>query len=95
MSTALLERSASISPVTGYNKGIGGDATIPTYTVIIHPDTENGGYWATCELPNGGANTIGDTLKEVQANMFEAMDLYLEDYPDIKDYLLHFEVSNE
>jgi len=89
-----LEKSVSNFPVTGYNKSIGGVA-MPTYTVIIHPDNENGGYWATCELPNGGANTMGDTLKDVQANMFEAMDLYLEDCPDIKDYLLHFEVSDE
>lgn len=68
---------------------------MPTYTVTIYPDNENGGYWATCKLPNGGANTSGETLREVQSNMFEAMDLYLEDFPQITDYFLNFEVSNE
>jgi len=93
MST-LLEKPVSILSATGYNKGIGGD-TMPTYTVTIHPNEEGVGYWATCKLPNGGANTSGDTLREVQSNMFEAMDLYLEDYPHITDYFLNFEVINE
>ena len=78
-----------------YNIHKNDTTAIPIYTVLIHHDNENGGYWATCEMPNGGANTIGGTIREVQVNMFEAMDLCLEDYPDIKDYILHFKVCYE
>ena len=66
---------------------------ITTYKVTIRP-SELGGYWATCDMPNGGVNTAGDTLSEVQANMFEAMDLWLEDCPDATEYTLDFEVKN-
>ena len=45
-------------------------------------------------MPDGGVNTDGETIQEVQANMYEAMDLYLEDYPEIAEYLLVFEVCN-
>ena len=67
---------------------------LPVYTVVIRRNEDGAGYWATCPMPNGGANTIGDTIREVQANMFESMDLFLEDCPDAKDYILSF-VYNE
>jgi len=60
------------------------------YKVIIHPASE-GGYWAECSMPNGGCTTDGNTLQETQKNMFEAMDLYLEDYPEVAEYFLNFE----
>ena len=63
------------------------------YKVIIHP-ADKGGYWAECPMPNGGCTTGGDTLQETQKNMFEAMDLYLEDYPEITEYFLNFEYRN-
>ena len=67
---------------------------LPVYTVVIHKNEDGVGYWATCTMPNGGANTMGDTIREVQINMFESMDLYLEDCPDVTDYVLNF-VYNE
>ena len=60
------------------------------YTVIIRPCTDTTGYYAICDMPNGGAVTQGETLWETKMNMFEAMSLYLEDYPDVRDYDLTF-----
>ncbi|TAK34535.1 MAG: type II toxin-antitoxin system HicB family antitoxin [Chloroflexota bacterium] len=49
-----------------------------TYTVILTPDTEVGGY--TVRVPAlPGCNTQGDTLEEALANAREAIELYLED----------------
>ena len=62
------------------------------FNVMIYPCKDTTGYWATCDMPDGGVNTDGETLQEVEVNMFEAMDLYLEDHPDIKEYSLNFEV---
>ena len=43
---------------------------------IIHT-AEEGGYWA--EVPAlPGCNTQGDTIEEVQANLKEAIELWLE-----------------
>ena len=60
------------------------------YKVVIHA-AEKGGYWAECLMPNGGSTTDGDTIQETQKNMFEAMELYLEDYPEVTEYFLAFE----
>ena len=65
-----------------------------TFTVIIRPAEDVGGYWAMCAMPDGGVNTIGDTIQETEKNMYETMDLYLEDYPEISEYSLSFEVSH-
>ena len=62
------------------------------YTVIIHPCVDTTGYYAVCDMPDGGATTQGETLWQTKMNMFEAMSLYLEDYPEIEDYDLTFEV---
>ncbi|MCL2170559.1 MAG: type II toxin-antitoxin system HicB family antitoxin [Defluviitaleaceae bacterium] len=65
-----------------------------TYKVDIWKNEAGDGYWASCDMPNGGANTVGDTIQEVCANMYEAMELYLEDYPQINNFLLTFEERN-
>jgi len=65
-----------------------------TFTVIIRPAEDVGGYWAKCDMPNGGCVTQGDTLQEIQKNMIEAMELYFEDYPEAEEYFLNFEVHN-
>ena len=68
--------------------------TVPIFTVIIHPNEDIPGYWAECV--NVPAFTIGDTLRETQANMYESVSLMLEDdYPDIGDYILEFVMANE
>ena len=87
MSTLVMERP----PLNEFKIG-----TLPSvYTVFIHKNEDDSGYWATCPMPNGGANTMGDTIREVQTNMFESMDLFLEDSPDISDYVLNFVFVNE
>jgi antitoxin HicB len=49
-----------------------------TYTVILTPDQEEGGY--TVRVPAlPGCNTQGETLEEALANAREAIELYLED----------------
>jgi len=64
------------------------------FTVIITPAKNVGGYCAACDMPNGGCVTQGGTMKEIQKNMIEAVDFYLEDYPEILDYYLTFEVQD-
>ena len=73
-----------------YNNRIGGDV-LPIYTVIVHKDEDGDGFWAVCDMPNGGATTMGDTIHETQRNMYDSMALFLkDDYPDITDFSLNF-----
>ncbi|HVC34183.1 MAG TPA: type II toxin-antitoxin system HicB family antitoxin [Chloroflexota bacterium] len=47
------------------------------YTIILQPDTEQGGYWVTVPtLP--GCVSQGDTLQDAIAHAQEAIALYLE-----------------
>ncbi len=47
------------------------------YTIILHPDTEEGGYTVTVPtLP--GCITEGDTLEEAIAMAKDAIQLYIE-----------------
>ena len=50
------------------------------YTVVIHKDIQEGGYWGECpELP--GCYTQGESVDELMMNMKEAVALYItEDY---------------
>ena len=64
------------------------------YTVVIRPCTNTIGYYAVCDTPNGGCVAQGTTLQEVQKNMIEAMELHLEDFPDVSNYYLSFEVQH-
>jgi len=83
------------STKTTYNNSRGDvDIMTTTIRVIIHPAEDVGGYWAeSITIP--GAFTQGNTIQETEKNMFEAMDLHLEDdYPEITNYTLEFEVSN-
>ena len=54
------------------------------YNVIVHT-AEEGGYWA--EVPDlPGCYTEADTLDELNANLKEAISLYLEDDPDVVEH---------
>ena len=66
--------------------------SVNTYNVIIKP-SEHGGFYAVCNTDNGGFNAVGESLREVQRNIFEALELYLDDNNSI-DYLLHYEVAH-
>ena len=47
------------------------------YTILLHEDREQGGYWVTVpSLP--GCVSQGDTLEEAIANAREAIALHLE-----------------
>ena len=73
-----------------------GDVMLNIYNVFIHKNDDGNGYWAICEMPNGGATTMGDTIYETQRNMYESMALFLQDdYPDVLDFSLNFVVSHE
>ena len=79
---------------TAYNN-IRGDYTMPTTIhVVIRPAEDVGGYWAkSITIP--GAFTQGDTIHETERNMYESMELFLEDdYQEITDFTLEFEVLN-
>jgi predicted RNase H-like HicB family nuclease len=57
------------------------------YNIIIMPNEEDVlGYWATCDMPNGGVIADGETIEEVKRNINEAIHFYLEDFPEIKEY---------
>ena len=50
------------------------------YTIIIHKDGQEGGFWGECpELP--GCYSQGESIEELMKNMREAAELYLEE-PD-------------
>jgi len=76
-----------------YNSNVRSDTMIPTFHVIIRPAEDVGGYWAVCDMPNGGCNTQGDTVKEVEKAMYELVADWLEhDFPEIEEYFISFEV---
>jgi len=63
------------------------------FNVVIRPCDDVGGYWATCDMPNGGCNTQGGTIKEVEKAMYDLVVDWLEyDCPEIDDYFISFEV---
>ena len=70
------------------------DYMAPVYHVVIHPCEDTGGYWAECySLP--GCFTDGETIKETEVNMYEAVALFLkDDHPEIQDYSLEFSVAD-
>ncbi len=48
------------------------------YTIIIHKDEQEGGFWGECsELP--GCYSQGESIAELMKNIREAVELYLED----------------
>ncbi len=48
------------------------------YTVIIHRDIQEGGFWGECsELP--GCYSQGESIDELMQNMKEAVELYLDE----------------
>jgi predicted RNase H-like HicB family nuclease len=49
-----------------------------TYTVLVYEaEPEEGGYWATvAELP--GCGTSGETMEEVEENIRDAIEAYIE-----------------
>ena len=62
-----------------------------SYNIIVHSAKE-GGYWA--EVPDlPGCYTEADTLDELQANMREAIALYLEDAPSEVEHSSMMQVS--
>ena len=82
------------SQKTAYNNNRGDTAMPTTIRVIIHPAEDIGGYWAeSITIP--GAFTQGTTVQETEKNMYESVELLLEDdYPEITDFTLEFEVQN-
>jgi len=81
---------------TAYNDNIRSDTMLPTFHVIIRPCEDVGGYWASCDMPNGGVNTDGDTVKEVERTMFDLVSDWLEnDYPEINEYFITFELQEK
>jgi predicted RNase H-like HicB family nuclease len=75
------------------NESVQGEI-MPIYTVVIHKNENGIGYWAVCDMPNGGATTMGDTIHETQRNMYESMSLFLKnDYPTVKDFSLNFVID--
>ena len=48
------------------------------YTIIIHKDEQESGFWGECpELP--GCYSQGESVEELMKNIHEAVELYLED----------------
>ncbi|MBQ7196005.1 MAG: type II toxin-antitoxin system HicB family antitoxin [Synergistaceae bacterium] len=52
------------------------------YTISIHKDTQEGGFWGEClELP--GCYSQGESVEDLMNNIREAVELYLEDEEEI------------
>ena len=67
---------------------------LKAFTVTVRPCTDTNGYWAVCDMPDGGCTAQGETVHEIQKNIIEAVNFYLEDYPEISDYYLKLEVQD-
>ena len=83
------------SQKTAYNN-VRGDVDMPvTFNVIIRPAEDVGGYWATCDMPNGGCNTQGDSVKEVERTIYDLIVDWIEnDFPEITEYFISFEIKD-
>jgi len=81
-------------PKTAYNDVRGDETMVKTIHVVVRPAEDVGGYWAkSTTIP--GAFTQGSTIQETEKNMYESVELLLEDdYPNITDFALEFEVLN-
>jgi predicted RNase H-like HicB family nuclease len=66
-------------------------ADIKQYNVVIHA-AEEGGYWAECPQLEG-CFTQGETVRQTERNMYEAVELFLEDETEI-DFNLLFALKN-
>lgn len=67
--------------------------TTRTLTAVIHKEDE----WYVAECPEVGTVSQGHTIEESLANLKEATELYLEEFPlDIPDraFLTTFEAAN-
>ena len=64
------------------------------FRVVVYLCDVTDSYWAECtELQ--GCNTSGATLREIALNMYEAVDLCLEDQKTpVCDYILVFDVRD-
>jgi len=65
------------------------------FTAIIYPDPESD--WLVAHNPETGTTTQGKTFEEALANLKEATELYLSEFPQAKKgrtILTTFEVSS-
>ena len=48
-------------------------ATKPrAFTVIVRPYTDTTGYFAICDMPGGGCTAQGETMQEIQKNIYRS-----------------------
>ena len=76
-----------------YNS-IRGDIMFAIFNAVIRPAEDAGGYYAVCDMMNGGCTAQNETIQKTQKDILEAVSFYLEDYPEISDYYVNFEVRN-
>jgi predicted RNase H-like HicB family nuclease len=50
-----------------------------TLSAVVYPDVESG--WLVAFNPETGTTTQGQTVEEAVANLREATELYLEEFP--------------
>jgi predicted RNase H-like HicB family nuclease len=65
------------------------------FTAVIYPDTESD--WLVAHNPETGTTTQGKTFEEALANLKEATELYLSEFPQAskgRAILTTFEVSS-
>jgi predicted RNase H-like HicB family nuclease len=73
------------SPSTDPNQGLAGERArckleaMSTLTAIIYPDDD--GDWLVAQNPETGTTTQGRTYEEALANLKEATELYLSEFP--------------
>lgn len=68
--------------------------SVNTFTAVLIPDVE-GGFVA--QNPETGTATQGETIEEALANLKEATELYLEEFPYLsagQSLMTTFEIEN-
>jgi predicted RNase H-like HicB family nuclease len=66
-----------------------------SFTTVIYSDVESG--WLVAHHPETGTTTQGKTFEEALANLKEATQLYLSEFPQVtkgRAILTTFEVSS-
>jgi predicted RNase H-like HicB family nuclease len=66
-----------------------------SFSAVIYPDTDSD--WLVAHNPETGTTTQGKTFEEALANLKEATELYLSEFPQAtkgKAILTTFEVSS-
>jgi predicted RNase H-like HicB family nuclease len=79
MPLARLIKSVLRNTLTPVRKKITKSKNVLQYTAVIYPDADSD--WLVAHNPETGTTTQGKTFEEALANLKEATELYLSEFP--------------